>query len=478
MARIKPKISIRPRLFINVGAGLDIPIGSVVTGAKGESIINGGLAPLTGVVGGANTFKSTISHYLMLSACNHIRSTHEAFMHTYDTEGNLFIDSLKRLIRDYDWIDPQCALPVGIDGSTIDSDSSCSDYIWALTDNTTDGDQWFNELKDYLVERHQEKSEYAPYTAFLYQGKTYKHLIPFFVEIDSLSRFMPSVTAETLSSGGIGESNKRTIFMQKGLSVTQLIMQLTGLSNRENVYFILVAQMGQNIHIPTNPMQKPPPKKLHYLRANDKIRGVSDEFIYSMNSVWYIYETKRMIDKDRGLEYPSKQRNYGNEDLHLARLLQLRGKNGPTGVYVDLIVSQYEGVLPGLSEFHRLRSNWYGLSGNRVTYHLDLYPKVKLTRKSVRDQIDQDPRLRRAIQISSELYQIRQFWPQLEEYYMDPKDLYNKLVEQGYNWDELLDTRGWWAINQYEHTIPLLSTIDLLRMAKGLYHPYWMGAKD
>jgi hypothetical protein len=45
----------------------------------------------------------------------------------------------------------------------------------------------------------------------------------------------------------------------------------------------------------------------------------------------------------------------GDLDLNQVSLRQLRGKSGMTGFVLNLIVSQTEGVLPSLSEFHYLK---------------------------------------------------------------------------------------------------------------------------
>ena len=52
---------------------------------------------------------------------------------------------------------------------------------------------------------------------------------------------------------------------------------------------------------------------------------------------------------------------------------------------------------------------------------------------------------------------------------------YDDLIKLGYDWDIILQTRGWWAIKQYSTIIPpFLSSIDLLYMRLGKYIPYWM----
>ena len=60
------------------------------------------------------------------------------------------------------------------------------------------------------------------------------------------------------------------------------------------------------------------------------------------------------------------------------------------------------------------------------------------------------------------------------EWGMDPKDLYEAVKKQGYDWDTILSTRGSYRFNNDVHPVPYLSTLSLLKMARGAYHPYWM----
>jgi len=56
-----------------------------------------------------------------------------------------------------------------------------------------------------------------------------------------------------------------------------------------------------------------------------------------------------------------------------------------------------------------------------------------------------------------------------------PLELYTDLKEMGYDWDVLLQTREYWIPDQYSTTvIPFCSVMDLLKMRKGLYTPYWL----
>jgi hypothetical protein len=60
------------KIMINIGALFDISTGTYLEGRNGEYILNGGLAALTGIVGIGNNFKSTLEHFMTLTATSGI----------------------------------------------------------------------------------------------------------------------------------------------------------------------------------------------------------------------------------------------------------------------------------------------------------------------------------------------------------------------------------------------------------------------
>ncbi|MEM5878787.1 MAG: hypothetical protein QXF12_07980, partial [Candidatus Aenigmatarchaeota archaeon] len=89
------------RIYLNVGSLLDIPNGNYIKGLKNENILNGGLGPITAIVGKGNTFKSTIAHYFVLSASSKISSNmkYRPYISTYDTEINMQKERLLKLSK-------------------------------------------------------------------------------------------------------------------------------------------------------------------------------------------------------------------------------------------------------------------------------------------------------------------------------------------------------------------------------------------
>ena len=60
-----------------------------------------------------------------------------------------------------------------------------------------------------------------------------------------------------------------------------------------------------------------------------------------------------------------------------------------------------------------------------------------------------------------------------------PQELYDGIKARGYDWDQLLDTTPCWNFLDFEKVAEKkrLTTVDLIRMHLGLYHPFWMKDK-
>ena len=124
------------KIMLNIGCLMDIPTGTYLTGKYGESLLLGGLTGLTCICGGPNTFKSTISHYQLLSALNRIFSTSETSASTYDTEINIHEDRLLNFIDGFENLKDKDIIDTG---------------IWNITDKTKYlGDEWYSKLRTFL----------------------------------------------------------------------------------------------------------------------------------------------------------------------------------------------------------------------------------------------------------------------------------------------------------------------------------------
>ena len=457
----KASAGLRPSL--NIGCLMDIPTGSYRKGKNGEHILNGGLSHLTGIGGMGNTFKSTIGHYMILRALS--RYAH-AQGSVYDTELSLNIDRLRVLA---DWMDD-----IG-DGALED----CERFL--LTDKTMQtGNEWFEAFKAFISEKKNNPKQNTGQTPFLdKEGKPISAFAPSLFEIDSLSQMETAAVMEKLDKNEIGSKDLNMEAMDGARAKTQLFNQLPGLTASSGTYLVATAHIGQEHQLDP---YAPPKKKLAFLKGNLKFKNVPEKFTFLTNNCWYALSSAPLQNKNTGgAEYPRHKDDVykGDTDLHKVTLMNLRGKGGPSGMPFELVVSQGEGLLVGLSEFNYIKTHGrFGLGGNDRNYYLELVPDVALSRTTVRGKINEEPRLQRALEITSELCQMQNMWHDMEEgLFCDPKTLYDDLKEKGYDWEILLNTRGFWIFEEQEHPLPFLSTMDLLKMRQGEYHPAWYDQK-
>jgi len=453
------------KVMINIGALFDIPTGTFLEGRRGERILNGGLAYFTGVVGIGNNFKSTILHFMFLTAMSRIKYSTGG---TYDTEVNMQEFHLKKMVANIREFGGEDIIASG---------------RWVITDKTIySGNKWYEEFREFLRNKQKNAKSLTVDTPFWNRTRSgpLQILVPTFSEVDSFTEFETDDVAEMQGDNELGESGGNTIHMRQGLAKTRLLMEAPGLNGGSSNFMLMTAHIGKESTMQNaGPAGSVPITKLKHLKNGDKIKGVTDKFTFVTHNCWHAFNATPLMAADKnGPLYPrdSNDKLRLDTDLNEVKVRLLRGKSGPSGMDFTLIVSQSEGVLPSLTEFHHLREHQaYGFEGNNINYSLAIYPDVKLSRTTIRSKIDEDARLRRALNITSEMCQMSYLWhdEDCSNLLCSPKELYDDLKALGYNWDELLDTRGWWTTDE-EGLPPFLSTMDLLRMRKKLYVPFWM----
>lgn len=454
------------KVMINIGATLDIPTGTYLECEHGEHVLNGGLAPLTGTVGIGNMFKSTLERFMMLTGMS--RMPHST-AGTYDTEVNIqewhMIDMIKRI---WEFLGEN-VLETG---------------RWKITDKTMyTGDEWYAKQKAWLQAKIKNAEKILVRTPFWNRDRTgFLNIpLPTFTEVDSFTEFETADVVEMQDKNDLGESGGNTIHMRQGLAKLRFLMEAPRLNCSAYNYLLMTAHIGKESTMQNaGPAGSVPIVKLKHLKNGDKIKGTTDKFTFITHNCWHAYNSTPML-VDKKPEYPrdSYDDKLLDTDLNLVLVRNLRSKSGISGHSQGLIVSQTEGVLPSLTEFHTIKEmGRFGLEGSVINYSLSLLPDVKLSRTTVRGKIDADPVLRRALNITSELCQMHELMHTLDDLLCTPKELYDDLKAMGYDWNVLLATRGWWTYDNDKQVVPFLSTMDLLRMRKGLYVPYWMTAEE
>lgn len=452
------------KVMINVGALFDITTGTYITGKHGESILNGGLAALTGVVGIGNNFKTTITNYQLFTAMSRMANSSG---NAYDTEVNIHESHLKEFIARIPEFKGEDVLDTG---------------RWVVTDKTIySGNKWNEVFRTFVEDKIKNKDKWSVTTPFLDRdGKSLiKIILPTFTLLDSFTEFETDDVTKMQDANELGDSGGNTIHMRQGLAKLRFLMEAPKLNSASYNYMAMTAHIGKESTMQSaGGGREVPIVKLKHLKNGDKIKGTTDKFTFITHNCWHCYNATPLLnDSTKGPEYPrySTDTHKLDTDLNVVMVRNLRSKSGPTGMALSLLVSQSEGVLPSLTEFHHIKEqNRYGLEGSLQNYALSILPDVKLSRTTVRGKIDSDPKLCRALNITSEMCQISYLWHKLPEHLQcSPKELYEDLIALGYDWDLLLATRGWWTYDNDKHEVPFLSTMDLLKMRAGEYHPYW-----
>lgn len=449
------------RPMLNMGCLLDIPTGSYFFGKHGESILNGGLSHITGVGGRGNTFKTVITSFQALVVLDrYIRAT-ELF---YENEGSGTIGRQEQIAQNMDRLG-------GLDLARTGR--------FRMTDSTHyDGTEFYEKLKEVMEARLKDKRQMGV-TPFLdRKGKLIQALYPFVVVIDSLSMFRTTNILK-MQEEELGDSARQTEHMRDALVKTALMTELSDKTPRYGTYCLLTAHMGDEIKMD---QYAPSNKKLTFLK-NVKFKNVPEKFTFLTSNCWHTEKATVLVNQNtKAPEFPrgTDDNLKGDTDLIIVSVINTRSKSGRSGATMDFVISQTSGMEVSLTEFWYIRNNErFGLGGNVQNYHLDIYPDVTLSRTTIRSKCAGDYKLRRAMEITSEMCQMQNLWPDLPtKYVITPKDLHTKLVEQGYDWNVLLDTRGYWVYEGEEsHHKPFLSTMDLLRMYTGEYKPWWLDKK-
>lgn len=453
------------RPAVNIGCMLDISTGKYELGKHGEMILNGGLGSLTGIASRPNNFKTALAVY-MLAMTRRALPGSSAMI--YDTEGTLnpearftSLSVAFEELREIDWH---------------------TDEQFHFTDlSRYSGDEFFKIFRDALIEKEKAEKDHLRTTPFLdMNGNNRKCLYPTMGLIDSFSKFNVTAVQEMYAKNAIGSGGLNMDAMANGKAKNQLFNQLPQVCAKSGTYMILTAHVGDVINMEMYPTDK---RNLSEMKKDTVLKGVSSGFYSLPNNVFDIMSNKPLLNKDKMPIYPLDNATaiQGDSDLRILEVKNLRGKGGITGLVFNLIVSQTEGMLPALSEFHFCKEAGWGIGGNLQNYYVELAPDVKLGRTIVRKKLNEDPKLRRAVEIQSEMLQLIMFQRWTADQVCDPKTLYDDIKAMGYDWDDiLLNTRGYWICAEDESLVPkkYLSTYDLLRMRAGEYKPYWMSDAD
>jgi len=454
----KASSDVRP--IYNVGFPFDCMSGTYVEGIHGEMISLGGFWPTIGVAGPGNVNKSTVMHHFTLALLNNYLQAQGS---SYDTEASASPSRWHGLAARFENIG---GLDLIEEGRLFLTD--CTEMY---------GDDWFEQLKKLVADKIKGKKGLMLTTPYRNKdGSPIEMMVPTPHELDSLSMFVTNSVQEINDKANVGDSGRNVVAMRSAGAKSQMLMEIPTLTTQGNIPMAFSAHVGKEIKIDA---YAPSAKNLTFLKNGTKFKDVPEKFTFLMNTVYLIFSVEIMKHKEGGPEYPtdSDDKFKGDTDLQKIHVTTIRNKGMVSGIPFTVVISQREGVLPELTALELMKeSGRFGLAGNALTFQLDLLPDVNLSRTTVRNKIDNSYKLRRAFEITGEMIQIFNFHDKLNaNYRCSPKELYEQLKAKGYDWDRLLETRYYWTFEEQKSDREFLSTMDLLRMRAGEYHPWWYG---
>jgi len=368
-----------------------------------------------------------------------------------------------------------------------------------ITDQTVMyGDEFFEAVKEESEVRYLEKkkalikgnSDIILTTPHLDQkGQPHRMLAPVFVLVDSFTQLqIEAVMNKTLDSNNVGDSKTSMFDMGDGRAKTHLIAQLPRICMRGDIIWVMTGHVGST---PQLDMYAPVPQSLVHSRRGAAPKGMSKRASYIANNYLEIFGAPPLYAKGtKEAQFPltSRDREKGAVDLSLIKCVNVRNKNGPSGIDLAWPVSQEQGIELGLPEFFLTRhlkrehkdfkgSAGFGFVGNDQTAELEFYPGHKLGRTNVREKLASDEKLRRAMVFNAELCQFLDYWKLPDELRLNPNQIMEKLDKKGIKMDNILNTNSFWTFREYESHFDkkYFGTYDLMRLAADLIEPpEWM----
>lgn len=465
MKQLNDSIPVKARF--NTSLYLDVITGRPQSGRYGDTVNNGGIAPYTGTIGGPNQGKSTWNDTQGLI----LNSRYDIPYLSHNNEA----ESQPERIRD---------LATYFAPEIVNYPNPMRDHetIKMLDLSAYSASDMHEVIRQLAFERERRRDELMRDTPFVDEnGEVIRILHPFAHAQDSLSQWQSSTIDKKMGEEEVGDKSKQTFGLMHGMSKTQMIAEFPSFCARAGMMFFQTAHLGPKYQLnPYAPMRK----KLEFMAMDLDMKFVANNFNYLPNNLWWIMGNAPLLKKGSDNKYYQEYPEPGSRlekdsDLMLTSLVNLRGKNGPTGVPCELVMSQAKGYIPYLTNFRLTRESetgnalGFGISGTDKAMYLDILPEIKFNRFNLREVAEQEPRLVRAMMFNAELCILSERvknYPR--ERLCSPAELY-ETIKKKWDWKEILDTRDHWTWDHYENKTPYLSIYDLLNMRIDTYNPYW-----
>ena len=464
-SKFKPAPEFRPSF--NIGACLDLPVAEFYTGKHGEYIMNAGLGNMVAISGPGNSNKSTVSDFMHIQVMDRLLHTATTGYSKYDTEETATTKRVETLAKSTEFLKEVDIVDNG---------------LYTLTNRSTmTGEEYYTSWKQGLESKVKDKLPIQRTPFVTRAGEYFNMLPPSLNSIDSITDFTTSNTDDMLMKHDLGDSKQNRVFMVQGRDKSSMLIEMPVYTSKYNDYMTITTHIGKKGQDMSSGPARPHSKSNTHMKADERIKGLTEKAYYMFSAYWLTSVSRTYWqDGTKLLRYPKTQANQIDNDIDLqtTEISLIRAKAGAgSGTSVTLVVSQKEGVIPYLTELDYCRkSNNFGLVGNNTTFAVELLPDVKMSRTTVREKMDGSYKLRRAMNLTSEICQCLNYFKNIYPWVPDNMtDIIKGVKDNGYDIDFILEnTRGWWTLNDDKHPLKYLCFLDFVKMSLGTYHPYWM----
>ena len=458
------------RFRANFGATMDIPGGDWYTGEYGESILNGGITLYEVFAGKANNFKTTMITDVVATIMDRYCGMQSSCTWK-DEEETSNKHRIASLLVSKPGFEAFRDNPMGI----FDAG-----YLIVTDKGVQSINKWWAAIRNWGPMKLKDKSNMLESEFIDSNGKPISFLIPTLSVMDSISEAECDDITTLRDKTEAGQKEGQMLYMRQNLGKDRIIREAQTVGSTFNHFIVMACQWGlEKAEIGGNPMAGPKPKKMNTFKGEEKLRGVPDSMLYLPQHIWLLDGAKNLRDDAGGnAEFPLDfESSNENLDLWMVPARMLRSKTGMSAFSLNLIFSQKRGLQSTLTEFYnifRLKKR-FGITGSGQYYNLDLLPDVKLQRTEIRRRIDEGGLINRAINLTSEISQIQDYDHVWSSKIPPITDIRKKLESDGYDWNVLLNTRGWHTFKEFRSkNLPFLSSKDLLKMFYNEYTPYWL----
>ena len=480
-------------ILFNTSAIFDCMTARWVKGTRGDWIQVGGFSANGGIAAPANVGKTEMLFFMASRVLNRIPCSTGLI---YETEGTLDKERVNESLARNPWDTDGFFRQIPSIDDLRDAEEEGKELdnnITFIDGQTLSFDKFSDMLHKLCIDRDKERRHAKnmvtlPFNYHRIHGN--KILPPICPAVDSASEAEIESTENKMGDKGVDDSSVKMTDMTAGVVKTRIVQRLGSLAPKGDIYLMSTASIDKKADMNAAPGMSPP-KEMTHMNPGDAIKGVGTSYKKRTSVLWAMTKAASMFkasgNANKFPKYPKNAAdNYlGNIDLQQNTLTALRNKCGPSGWMHMLVRSQNDGICESATMFEALRRIGredkypdYGLHvPKQHHYALDIMPDVHFRLTTLRAIADENPHFMRALEFT---YRLKMLWyvnPQKKFMYLEttPQELYEGIIAKGYLWDTLFHTRNWYTVLEEEHRFrPQLTEVDLVRMFKDDYVPWWM----